>query len=402
MLIVVAACGDDAPVATTGATTTETATSLAPSTLPPSTATEPPTTVTTMAPSTTAAPPSTTAPGKCPELAADAGPDAEVIDVVLAAWNRTTGELLWEIPLGTRLPRWGVWSDEVILGFTGGELVGIDVVTCDSWSITLRDGIDDLWVSEEGTSIVRSGSELAGFSGRGFGNWRFDPFGPVLQLVGQNAGVSVFADVEGGLIALETGGGAGLFEWGGAAADTAVSVSESFVFRSTGAEVAARPVRGGDVVWTSELAGVRDLFSVPGTLAAQTDDELIALDPATGEERWRIGFGGEISGPIVLDHGELHIASREGSLSHTLWHLDPNNGATVFRADAPAGKEWFSEMDDGLLLESGSDGVVRGITMMQRTLFELETGADPVGRFTHVELARGGVVVTLTFSAERF
>ena len=69
-------------------------------------------------------------------------------------------------------------------------------------------------------------------------------------------------------------------------------------------------------------------------------------------------FDGEIAGPMVLDHGEIHIAASEDAIGvDTVWHLDPADGSTVFRATVPAGAEWFPEMDDALVLEIGDDGI---------------------------------------------
>ncbi len=59
-------------------------------------------------------------------------------------------------------------------------------------------------------------------------------------------------------------------------------------------------------------------------------------------------------------------------------------------------------MDDALLLQVGEDGRVTAIDMRQQVAWVVETGANRVDRFTQAERAPGGVVVTLSFSAERF
>ena len=141
---------------------------------------------------------------------------------------------------------------------------------------------------------------------------------------------------------------------------------------------------------------------MPGTLLAHDGETLTAYEPATGDVRWTVPFDGEIAGPMVLDHNELHIAARHGALTHNLWHLELATGSTVARGRAPDGTEWFVETDDALMLEVADDGAVRGITMLQRPRFEIDTGANRVSRFTQVELASRAVIVTLTFSAERF
>jgi len=323
--------------------------------------------------------------------------------VVLAAWNQSTGEQLWEIPFGTRWPHWGVWSDEVVLGFPDGQLVGVDATTCDSWSITVAGGIDDLAVTEVGAYITHVGAELAGFSGDGRGSWRYKAADTVFKYVTDNAGVSVFIDHFGDLIGLESSSGTTVFNWENSAGLAVhIAAGESFLYRAAAGELAARPIGGGGVLWNQPVEDLAGLWTVPGTLLAHDGDTLTAYEPATGEMRWNVPFDGEIAGPMVLDHNELHVAARHGLLTHDLWHLELATGSIVARGQAPDGKEWFVETDDGLMLEVGDDGVVRGITMLQRPRFEIITGANRVSRFTQVEVAGGGVIVTLSFSAERF
>jgi outer membrane protein assembly factor BamB len=245
--------------------------------------------------------------------------------------------------------------------------------------------------------------EIAAFAGTGRGAWRYETGGSVLSFAGSNDRVAVFVDQFGDITGLDVGSGDVIFTWGGAAADTSVAVDEALVYRTTGAEVAARPVRGEDVVWTTELVAVEALFTVPGTLLAQDAIAVYALEPATGEVRWSIPFEGEVAPPIVLGHDELHLAARQGSIGFdTLWHLDPADGSTIFRGTAPPNTEWFPEMDDELLLQVGEDGTVAAIDMLQRVVWTVATGANRIDRFTQAEVAADGSVVTLSFSAERF
>ena len=117
---------------------------------------------------------------------------------------------------------------------------------------------------------------------------------------------------------------------------------------------------------------------------------------------WSIPFDGTIAGPLVLDHSEVHVAARHDTPGFdTIWHLDPADGEVIFRADAPAGTEWFPEMDDSLVLQVGEDGLVTAVNLLQRSVWTIDTGANRIDRFTRAEIARGGVVVTLSYSAER-
>lgn len=415
LVLLAGACADfggDAPEPTTTApagdesTTTGPATSTggATTTAPTTSSTAPPkastTTSTTGVPDTTAGPDSSTE-FSCPDLlrANDAG---EVEDVMLASW-RAGGESLWEIPLGTVQPVWAVAGDEVILGFSDGTLVGVEIATCAGWEISLPGGgIDQLAITESGMIIAVHGGSISAFTGPGVAAWRHAGADGGYRFAGENNGIAVFVDQFGDIVGIDAAGGI-VFEWGGASGLATVAVSETFVYRGTGAEVAARPVAGGDVVWAGRVSGIEALFTAPGLLLAQDDGNLHALAAGSGELLWSIPFDGEIASPVVVEHGELHLAARHTNFWYdTLWHLDPADGATIMRGTAPPNTEWFPEMDDALLLQVGEDGRVTAIDMQQRVAWVVETGANRVGRFTQAETAPGGVVITLSFSGERF
>ncbi len=403
-LFAVACAGDDLAETSTSSsapTVTDAPATTSTTTAPPSTSTTSTTTAATT--TTTAATTGTEAPAvACPDLNRSGDDTAEVFDAVVHAWRAPAGTLLWEIPLGDVAPAWAVWSDELILGFPDGELVGIDVATCASWSITVPGGVDDLAVTEHGMILVITGDTIAAYSGAGFGAWRHENPGSVHRFVAANAGIHVFVDQFGDLIGIDTGGTL-VFTWGGASDGGAVAVSESFVYRATGAEIAARPVAGGDVTWAKPIAGIDALFAVPGTLLAHDGTDLHAFEPQTGALRWSVPLDGEIAGPAVLDHGEIHLLARHDTIGFdTMWHLDPADGSTVLRGVASAGTEWFSEMDDALVLEVGDDGTATAVDLRHEARWTLDTGANRVDRFTGVEVARGSVIISLTFSAERF
>jgi len=396
-IVLIASCssGDQEPAAEAPATTTA-PTTLDTTTTTTTTAAATTTTTTSAAPQPETTTTTTEAAG-CPDLFADEGPDTEAQDVVLAAWREPTGELLWEIPLGTRLPAWGVSGDQVILGFLDGTFVGLDAATCAaSWSLSL-DPISDLAVTDAGTTIVASGTELAGYSGPGFASWRQSLTVPQTFLT-EGGNVSVFVDPNGTLTGIDTNGGSILFEWASGGDFPLVAIDIAYVYRALDGLVEARPVGGGDVVWTVQIDGANQLLAANGTVLVKTQDRLHAVEPQTGEIRWSIDFDDRIADPVVLDHGELHLAS----WPDTLWHLDPATGDVVFRGVAPEGHEWIPALDDGLVLEVGDDGTVTGISLLQNETWTLETGADRLSRVTLVERAPGAVVVTLTFSGERF
>lgn len=404
MAIVMAACsGTDnagaAGSAAPGGDITLVATSTSSATLSPA-----PATTTTITPTTTGSPRmSTIAPLECPDLFRGDGDEAETPDVVLAAWQTTTGELLWELPLGSRLPEWGVWSDQVVLGFPDGDLVGIDVRTCASWSTGAERSISDMAVLSGGMIVTTGDGIVQGRDAAGFGVWRHDGEDARFAYAGDTGGVVVFADQTGGLVGFDAFTGATVFEWGGVPGLAPAAVDETSVYRSTGSELVARPAGGGDAVWATDLPGLIALYPAVGTLLAQDPTMLHALEPTTGDLRWSVPFDGEIAPPAVLEHGELHLAARHGSIGFdTLWHLDPTDGSTVHRGGAPAGTEWFPEMDDGLVMQIGAEGAVAGVSMLERRLWSLPTGANGIDRFTLAEVGPGGVVLTLTFSAERF
>ncbi len=411
MTLLIAGCtdSDTTPTPTTssptGADETTTTRAGEPTTTASSAATQPPATATSTTTSTTFADTTTTGVNGtgvsyvCPDLYR-IDETSEVDDVHLAGWT-AQGETTWEMGIGDVLPAWAVHDGQVILGLPAGELVGLDVATCGGWSITVPDGIADLAVTADGIILAINGGTISAFDSLGAGVWRHQAIDSVYQFAGENAGVAVFVDQFSDATGFDTSGEV-IFTWGGASGPAAVAVSETFVYRATGAEVAARPVGGGGEVWVTELAEVEALFAVPGTLLAQDNASVHALDPQTGEVRWSIPFEGEIAAPVVLDHGELHLAARQNSIGFdTLWHLDPADGSTIFQGAAPTGTEWFPELDDGLLVQVGEDGRVTAIDLRQQELWTVDTGANRLGRFTAVELAPGGFV-TLTHSGERF
>lgn len=401
--MVTAACSgtgnDDAADTTELVAASETTTTRAAS---PASTDVPTTTSTTTTSTTTTTTPAVAAPA-CPDLFRDDGDVAEVSDVVLAAWQPATGAMLWELPLGTRFPAWSVWSDEIVLGFRNGDLVGIDVRTCASWSTGAERPIADLAVLEGGIIVAAGEGIVQGFSGPGFGVWRHDGDDAMFGYVGDTGGVVVFVDQFGDLLGLDAFTGGTVFEWGGAAELAAVAIDQSRVYRSTGTEVTARPAGGGDVEWAAVLPSVAALYPAGGTLLALDGTTLHALDRDTGELRWSVPFAGDVAAPVVMEHGELHLATRDDALGFdTVWHLDPADGSTIYRGMAPANTEWSPEMDDGLVLQVGADGTISGVSMLERTLWTLPTGANRIDRFSTVELGPSGIVVTLTFSAERF
>ena len=96
----------------------------------------------------------------------------------------------------------------------------------------------------------------------------------------------------------------------------------------------------GTTLWTADLtAGFErgggisggGLAVVGGTLYASTGyGELVALDAATGAERWRQRLGAGITAPTVSDNS-VYIVSRDSQA----WSLDPENGR--IRWQLPAG-----------------------------------------------------------------
>lgn len=95
----------------------------------------------------------------------------------------------------------------------------------------------------------------------------------------------------------------------------------------------------GATLWTADLTAGFERGGVSGgalavfggTLFATTGyGELIALDPATGAERWRQRLGAGITAPTVTDNS-LYVVSRDSQA----WSLDPETGR--IRWQLPAG-----------------------------------------------------------------
>jgi len=87
-------------------------------------------------------------------------------------------------------------------------------------------------------------------------------------------------------------------------------------------------VRPGPVTGLSVAEGV-------GVLALTDRQEVLALDPATGKERWRVAVDGRVDSQPTIFHGAVYVGTRAG----WLYALNRDSGARLWRFRAAPRRE---------------------------------------------------------------
>ncbi|HEV7299480.1 MAG TPA: PQQ-binding-like beta-propeller repeat protein [Tepidisphaeraceae bacterium] len=77
----------------------------------------------------------------------------------------------------------------------------------------------------------------------------------------------------------------------------------------------------GKVLWTRTEMDPPNLIAVTGNNAIYTGGKLVALDPATGVDRWTAALPEPPAGVVALVDGKLHVPTATAKLS-----VDPTNG----------------------------------------------------------------------------
>lgn len=159
---------------------------------------------------------------------------------------------------------------------------------------------------------------------------------------GPVAGVAATSDIVAvvtrhGVLALDAIAGAVLWERGRSPGPSGVpAIANNLVIhaRASGlsSQLVARGARSGDIVWQATLGS-----AAPGgpTVAEETafvgttGGEVVALDLATGEERWRFETLGRVAGAPAVAEGIVVVAAYQAS----------SGRSTIYAVDAASGGE---------------------------------------------------------------
>ncbi|UPV76886.1 PQQ-like beta-propeller repeat protein (plasmid) [Halorussus limi] len=144
----------------------------------------------------------------------------------------------------------------------------------------------------------------------------------------------------------------------------------------------------------SDGDGVRTLFALSGQDNSNTgpgQGEVLALDPATGERRWRWTVGRALSGPVVVSDGRLfvHNTSHGKTAVHA---LDATTGTEVWRFEAGLVLHHAPTVADGRVFANSGRHRLAALNATDGTVeWETETKADDMRPV--VDAKRGHVLM---------
>jgi outer membrane protein assembly factor BamB len=148
----------------------------------------------------------------------------------------------------------------------------------------------------------------------------------------------------------------------------------------SGEHVFALGAETGEEMWRVESGDLRgDGHTVRrGTLIVSTHKSIQAIDPASGEERWRTGFEDPFDGPAFGNHGKRLFVGHDGTVEalsvadgSTQWRRD--FGFTISRVTSPreamSDTVFVGDYDGRLLAVSPLNGETRWTLSLDRDQF---------------------------------
>ncbi|NQV05603.1 PQQ-binding-like beta-propeller repeat protein [bacterium] len=115
-----------------------------------------------------------------------------------------------------------------------------------------------------------------------------------------------------------------------------------------------------DERWSIQAGPTRSNVDATGpAVIAVNGTDVIALDPATGIEIWRVGFPGGLSHPVV-DHDEVHVLDEFGRLHH----LSVADGSSVFVGTLGTDPDAAILLHDDPLTVVTEGGLATGSTLL--------------------------------------
>jgi outer membrane protein assembly factor BamB len=304
-----------------------------------------------------------------------------------------------------RIESWEAYSSPAVVdgvvyvGSSSGLVFAIDAATgTELWRISTEDAVFSSPAVDGGTVYIGSGAEdfapgiLYALDGStGAERWRFATNGAVFGAPAIASGTVFVGSTAGEVYALDGTSGAERWTAHAGAALNTLAVADGAVYLTpmwTTGWIAAIDAGTGETRWRTALDPT--LFLSPPAVAGGTvyvgldprgrdDTVLIALDAATGQERWRHHRAAAASGilqlaiPAIAD-GIVYVVT-EG----ILYAVDADTGEEHWRVAIGSAVESSPAVADGTLYFGTSDGSVIALdaaTGEERWRLAISTSAD--------------------------
>jgi outer membrane protein assembly factor BamB len=277
----------------------------------------------------------------------------------LTAVERETGERLWHAPFETVSSGSPVVGCGIVAIQTGSELLALRAEDGTKlWQREYGHGgtLPNLLVDDQGL-YVGEGDELRSISHRGESRWqasRSERFTGIASIESTVVACSAGAKRDGSVQAFDRDEGAVHWSVSGINPQTPPAIDDTNAYltdkRGT---VYALDVESGDLAWETQLQGQntyatvaidgdRDQLYVP---TGSTGD-VLALDRASGEERWRTDVGTYAGVEVVHTGDQLYV------LANALYALRPSDGSVVWHLEKPVQSGPMALTEDALYLNS--------------------------------------------------
>jgi outer membrane protein assembly factor BamB len=243
-------------------------------------------------------------------------------DGTVFALDAATGHLLWSHETGgTVTTSVAVAAGTVFVGTVEGDLDALDAATGDlRWSSPTGPISVSSPVVADGVVYVGGGGDtlFAIDAASGSVRWR-EEVKAGMQSVAVGDGIAVAAGTNTGasflLVAVDAA--SGVVRWqGNNGADLPPAIVGGMVYVINGSHVEVSEGKRGTKQWVVDARVKVVDFAVVGKalLLCRNDGTAIALDAATGKERWRIATGGKPTG-IAVGVGVMYVAHGDGTLA---------------------------------------------------------------------------------------
>jgi outer membrane protein assembly factor BamB len=204
----------------------------------------------------------------------------------------------------------------------------------------------------------------------GSARWTLATDGPVSGAAASDGIVAVVGTTTGSAYAIDVVSGG--VRWKtviGGSVSTSVAIADGLVFLGASPSLTALALGDGSVRWTQAISPdgrIGTPTAAGGLVYAATgldaaDDAthgVMALDAATGEERWRFGTptATTVYTPAVVD-GRAYIVGED----HSVVALDADDGTVIWTSTTDELNEAVAAVADGLVIVAGNGGAIHAL-----------------------------------------